>query len=66
MGLTKEHAEKICKLGQSSECCKYLAYEAGEFHCEKLGPSKGIIDSKELYLEAKGDNCKGEPYEETK
>ena len=64
MGLEKEHIFRICKVGQGSKTCSYLAAGADGFECAKANPSlKLMIDqSREAGgMNAKGDNCSGPP-----
>lgn len=58
MSLSKEHVEKVCKIGQGKNCCRYLLFGMG-FECGKTGPLKGVIDSKVEYMTAQSDNCEG-------
>lgn len=59
MKLTDNYLKNICKIGQGKACCRYLTCSADGFECEKLGPAKGILDSRVMYMTAQGDNCEG-------
>lgn len=64
MALSDEYVKDTCKIGQGHDCCRYLAADANGFRCEKLGPLKGVIDSRVTYMIAQADNCKGVKHEE--
>ena len=59
MALSKEHIVNVCKIGQGKDCCRYLLCGAIGFECGKLGPLKGVLDSKAPYMSAQSDNCEG-------
>jgi len=59
MKLTDNYLKNICKIGQGKACCRYLTCSADGFKCEKLGPLKGVLDSRVMYMTAQGDNCEG-------
>lgn len=57
---------KVCKIDQSYECCKYLVVGAKGFECMKItSSSKRLIDQNWAINEhvAQGDNCKGQKSE---
>lgn len=59
MALSMEHIKDVCKIGQGQDCCRYLVCGPNGFECHKVGSLKGAIDSRALYMTAKGSNCKG-------
>jgi hypothetical protein len=55
--LTDGEAESVCKLGRASECCAYLGFMLGSFHCLKMDfPLNEAINSRieEGTMKAKG------------
>ncbi len=62
MALSIDTVRETCKLGKGAECCRYLSMGGTGFQCEKLGPIRGIIDSRmnNGTMQAQGDNCPGE------
>lgn len=56
-----EHIEKVCKIGQGADCCKYLLFSK-VFECAKVNKNdKEVIDEnwKTTKHVAQGDNCEG-------
>lgn len=53
-----DHAKKVCKTGQGSECCKYLTMGYNGWSCEKL-TTMGTSLKDRIGMTAKGDNCDG-------
>lgn len=52
----------ICKIGQGSNCCKYLVAGEKGFECMKINPAnKKVIDDNWAHNKhvAQGDNCDG-------
>ena len=56
-----EHMQKVCKIGQGKECCRYLTVSMVGFECEKGGELAAILDKRVAQNEmvAQGDNCEG-------
>jgi len=56
-----EQIRNICKIGQESNCCKYLVMGSKGFECMKFDPeNKKVIDSNWNDTKvAQGDNCEG-------
>jgi len=57
-----DYIKKVCKIGQGSNCCRYLIAGEMGFECAKLNPDlKALMDTRvkaEINI-AKGDNCSG-------
>lgn len=54
-----KHIKDVCKIGQGSECCKYLLMGSKGFECGKI-TSKELIDRVwNSSKTAQGDNCEG-------
>jgi hypothetical protein len=61
--MTDEKLDKVCKIGQGKDCCRYLGAGADGITCLKKNIRlKGILDGKvaEGKMTAQGDNCEGE------
>lgn len=56
--MTEEHMYQVCKVGQGTECCKYLGSGAKGMSCLKLTPFKKTLDVR-TNMTAKADNCEG-------
>jgi hypothetical protein len=54
-----EYRSTVCKIGQGSECCRYLTCGAQGFNCEKHTSLAWTIDGRVDQMTAKGDNCGG-------
>ena len=57
--IPSEMLKNTCKIGQGEACCRYITCSQNGFECEKKSALKGVIDSRVLYMTAKGDNCEG-------
>ena len=55
-----DHWKKICRMGQGSDCCRYLAMGSDGFCCEKHTGIGRSIDQR-TDMSAKSDNCTGAP-----
>lgn len=58
-----QHIEDVCRIGQGSECCRYLVMRE-RFVCAKDDLSlRGTIDARFAAgkMNAQGDNCSGPP-----
>ncbi|HWY13075.1 MAG TPA: hypothetical protein VN026_17190 [Bacteroidia bacterium] len=58
----------VCKMGQGTNCCRYLGMGKG-WECLKESGLKSTIDVQTKSMTAKSDNCKGfdiENYDITK
>jgi hypothetical protein len=57
--------KNICKVGQGSDCCKYLLCDREGFQCAKTGGLKDFVDQNwDSEKVAQGDNCSGLKKEE--
>jgi len=65
--MNKKHLRDICKIGQGKLCCRYLVVGGKGFECSKHTDTKTYIDArvKAKSMNARGDNCKGYPAEES-
>jgi hypothetical protein len=61
-----EHIQNVCKIGQGSDCCRYLMIGPNGFECAKLTSLKAHLDHRvELKtIVAQGDNCEGKTIEQ--
>lgn len=61
MIIPKETLTDVCKLGQGSDCCRYITAGAAGIECAKHTGLKAIIDKRveEGTFTAQGDNCEG-------
>lgn len=68
MGFSKEHLEKICKLGKDQATCSFLSFTPGGFSCVKKTRLEEIVRQKRAAgeMNAKGDNCSGPPNFDTR
>lgn len=59
--ITDEVANTVCKMGQGSECCRYLSMDKDGWSCLKHTELRRFIDKKvaEQTMKARGDNCEG-------
>ena len=57
--LPVEYAKETCKLGQGSNCCRYLILGSEGFECAKLTSLKATLDARGDTMNAQGDNCRG-------
>lgn len=57
----QDYIRNTCKIGQGTECCKYLVCGAKGFECMRDDPeNKKVIDNAWNNSKiAQGDNCKG-------
>lgn len=55
---TDEHRTNVCKIGQGSDCCRYLAM-GSSWKCLKKTSMASSIDFRIDKMAAKGDNCEG-------
>lgn len=53
-----DQVRSLCRVGQGSDCCRYLAVGPTGWSCEKLTPLAMHIDAREDMV-ARGDNCEG-------
>ena len=61
--MNRDKIKQICKIGQSKECCRYLACGGSGFCCLKKVPAtKAYLDFRVMNdsITAQGDNCEGE------
>ena len=49
----------VCKVGQGSECCRYITAGAEGIQCEKGTAFGTIIDGRVANMVAQSDNCEG-------
>ena len=58
-----KYLEQICKIGQGSDCCRYVVAGAPGITCAKLSGLKETIDIRVKLgrFIAMGDNCAGLP-----
>lgn len=64
-----ETIKDVCKIGQGSDCCKYLLLSPEGFMCGKSNTeTKAMVDKSWAETEhvAQGDNCEGEESLNTK
>lgn len=59
-----EHVEKVCKVGQGKECCRYLMAGPDGFECAKGTGFAKHIDLRVHTMTAQGDNCEGKGIKE--
>ena len=54
-----EEVKTICKLGQGTECCRYLVCGTSGFECVKGTDTGRFLDSRVAKgtITARGDNC---------
>lgn len=67
IGRDMEHVKNVCKIGQGSNCCKYLVAGGQGFQCMKVNPEnkKLVEDNWDDTKSAQSDNCKGYGKEST-
>lgn len=54
------YVNDVCKIGQGSDCCRYLMMGSGGFECAKASAMmRNAIDARASRMTAKGDNCSG-------
>lgn len=61
-----DHIKDVCKIGQGSNCCRYLMMAPNGWECGKLDPrAKSVLDNKVSSggWTSKGDNCEGKTQE---
>jgi len=56
---TDEHRATVCRIGQGSECCRYLTVGADGFACERRTSMRYAIDHRASEMISQGDNCDG-------
>lgn len=56
-----DHVHDVCKIGQGSDCCRYLTCGAKGFSCAKGTDLKAYLDFRVSChtMTAEGDNCEG-------
>lgn len=61
MALTSIHVNDVCRLGQGTDCCRYLLLGRDGWECGKLTPIAASIDLQVLdgHMKSAGDNCDG-------
>ena len=57
--LTNSFAADTCKLGEGTDCCKYLTADINGLQCGKLNPKVKAWIDKTTHMVAKSDNCNG-------
>ena len=62
--MDETHVKEICKFGQGSVVCGFLAVGGNGFECLKGTDAEDLIRSRQSRgeMNAKGDNCSGPPY----
>ena len=53
------YRKTVCKIGQGSDCCRYIVGGADGFECAKRTSMRFAIDQRADDMRAKGDNCDG-------
>jgi hypothetical protein len=58
-----DYLNKVCKIGQGSQCCRYIVAGPEGITCAKKTPFKAQIDMRVArgMFAAKADNCDGLP-----
>lgn len=62
MSIPTGYAKNVCRLGQGSACCRYLAADADGLCCAKvIADLKPILDLRveQGTMVARGNNCPG-------
>jgi hypothetical protein len=61
MNKINNHVEKVCKITQGTDCCRFLSVGAGGFECQKNTEIAEYINSRVARgsYTANGDNCEG-------
>lgn len=56
-----EKLNKICKMGQGHECCRYITVSSEGFECAKGTLLQKTLDfrASRNQMTARGNNCKG-------
>ena len=56
-----KYVEDICKIGQRTDCCRYLVMGTKGFECAKFTSIASLLDSRVVSktINARGDNCEG-------
>ena len=62
--ISKEELMKICKVGQGSDCCRYVGFDKFGSVCLKNTDLAKVIDRKVNEMSAKSINCDGKKEEE--
>jgi hypothetical protein len=52
-------AMAVCKIGQGSECCRYLTIGREGWSCERYSDLGRQINANQSKMTAKGINCEG-------
>jgi hypothetical protein len=61
-----DQIKNVCKIGQGSDCCRYLMMGPKGFECAKHTELKTLLDKRVMLktITAQGDNCEGKTIEE--
>ena len=59
--IPKAHLNKVCKIGNKNETCRYISLSKIGFVCMKHSPAKAKLDemARKNNMTAKSDNCVG-------
>ena len=66
--IPQQHVDKVCKVGKGHDCCRYITMGPEGWNCEKHSSLKALLDGRvaALSMNARGDNCSGDPADWTK
>lgn len=59
-----QHILKVCKIGQGTQCCRYLNMGPEGWGCAKVKPEEKMIFDRSWANDdhvSQGDNCEGQP-----
>lgn len=57
----REYTKSVCKIGQGTDCCRYLTMHPDGWSCEKHSEMSKYLDYRVAIgtFKARGDNCSG-------
>ena len=56
---TDDYRATVCKIGQGSDCCRYLTMGLGGWSCVRKTTTAWAIDARVNQMTAQADNCGG-------
>lgn len=56
-----EYLQKVCKIGQGHQTCRYIVAGQDGITCAKLTPMSVTLELRGNTMVARGNNCEGKP-----